>query len=118
MRGIALNKKHAPYLMFDRQVRRCKMQQLADHIASADVLVPLMSRLDKQLLQLATKAKLIIQYGVGLEAVDIPAVIYPLFLLVLSYFPRGLTKLFAFWEKHIFATFYLFFCGMKSLWSK
>ena len=68
---------HADYIsgfFLILQVKRCEVQNLAEHIASADVLVPLMSRLDKQMLQLATRAKLIIQYGVGLEAVDIPAV--------------------------------------------
>ena len=56
------------------QVRRCLPQELEDHVASADVLVPLMSRLDRRILEKASRAKLILQYGVGLEAVDIPAV--------------------------------------------
>ena len=50
------------------------MQDLAASIEEADVLVPLMSKLDRELLLLAKRAKMILQYGVGLEAVDVSAV--------------------------------------------
>lgn len=53
---------------------RCKLEELQDHIASADILVPLMSKLDTNLIKKAKRAKLILQYGVGLEGVDIPTV--------------------------------------------
>lgn len=56
------------------QVIRCPRGDLLDYIAEADVLVPLMTHLDSKLLQAAQKARLILQYGVGLEGVDIPAV--------------------------------------------
>lgn len=56
------------------QVVRCPRGDVAAHIAQADVLVPLMTRLDRELMQKASRARLILQYGVGLEGVDIPAV--------------------------------------------
>lgn len=57
-----------------RQVTRCPRRDLEQHIGRADILVPLMTRLDSSLLSKATKAKLILQYGVGLEGVDIEMV--------------------------------------------
>lgn len=54
------------------EVQQCDRVQLAAELATADVAVPLMSRLDAPLLQAASQLKLIIQYGVGVEAVDIP----------------------------------------------
>ncbi len=56
------------------QVTRCQHRDLEANIGLADILVPLMAGLDAILLQKATRAKLVLQYGVGLEAVDIPAV--------------------------------------------
>ena len=56
------------------QVTRCPRQDLESHIASAHILVPLMAALDGPLLRQATKAKLVLQFGVGLEGVDIDAV--------------------------------------------
>ncbi len=53
---------------------RCRQEDLANTIGKADILVPLMARLNPELLEQAKKAKLILQYGVGLESVDIEAV--------------------------------------------
>ncbi|KAL4418773.1 hypothetical protein ABPG77_010378 [Micractinium sp. CCAP 211/92] len=53
------------------QVVRCDRAQIPAELATADVAVPLMSRLDAPLLRAAPRLKLIIQYGVGVEGVDI-----------------------------------------------
>jgi len=49
------------------EVTSCARAAVAEHLLDADVLVPLMCRMDEPLLQAAKRAKLIIQYGVGLE---------------------------------------------------
>lgn len=56
------------------QVVQCDRAQIPAELATADVAVPLMSRLDAPLLRAAPRLKLIIQYGVGVEGVDIPTV--------------------------------------------
>jgi len=56
------------------QVTRCLRSELEAQIGSADILVPLMAALDADLLRRAGRAKLVLQFGVGLEGVDIPAV--------------------------------------------
>jgi len=43
-------------------------------LPEADVAVPLMCKLDAQLLRTAKRLKMIIQYGVGVEGIDIPEV--------------------------------------------
>ncbi len=57
-----------------RQVVRCRKEELGKHIGSADVLVPLIARLDAATLALAARARLILQFGVGLEGVDVEEV--------------------------------------------
>ena len=54
-------------------VVQCERSDLAAALADADVAVPLMSALDAGLLARAPRLKLIIQYGVGVEAVDAAA---------------------------------------------
>lgn len=56
------------------QVMRCPQSEVRNHIHEADVAVPLMCKLDAQLLRTAQRLKLIIQYGVGVEGIDIPMV--------------------------------------------
>ncbi|PSC74029.1 glyoxylate reductase hydroxypyruvate reductase isoform X2 [Micractinium conductrix] len=53
-------------------VLQCDRDQLAAALATADVAVPLMCRLDAALLRAAPRLKLVIQYGVGVEGIDIP----------------------------------------------
>lgn len=55
------------------EVVQCERGELAAALQSADVAVPLMSRLDARLLAAAPRLKLIIQYGVGVEGVDMQA---------------------------------------------
>ena len=59
-----------------KQVTRCQGEDLESNIGKADILVPLMARLDSNRLKHADKAKLILQYGVGLEGVDIQMVFF------------------------------------------
>lgn len=56
------------------EVVQCQRAQLAEAIRSADAAVPLMTGLDEGLLRSADRLKLVIQYGVGVEAIDIPTV--------------------------------------------
>ena len=44
------------------------------HIGGAHMAVPLMARLDADMLAKAHNLKVILQYGVGVESIDIPAV--------------------------------------------
>ncbi|KAL4434238.1 hypothetical protein ABPG75_000679 [Micractinium tetrahymenae] len=52
------------------EVVQCDRAQIPAELATADVAVPLMSRLDAALLRAAPRLKLIIQYGVGVEGID------------------------------------------------
>lgn len=65
--------KHAlngdPYI----DVVQCDRSQVPTEIEDADVAVPLMTQLTEALLQRAAKLKLILQYGAGVEGVDIAA---------------------------------------------
>ena len=56
------------------QVIQCDREAVAEHLADADVVVPLMTRLGAEQLALARRLKLIIQFGVGVEGIDIAAV--------------------------------------------
>ena len=53
---------------------RCPQSEVHNHIHEIDVAVPLMCKLDARLLRTAKRLKLIIQYGVGVEGIDIPVV--------------------------------------------
>ena len=56
------------------QVSCCRREEVGEHIGLTDLAVPLMARLDSQMLDSAPRLKAILQYGVGVEGVDIPAV--------------------------------------------
>lgn len=53
---------------------RCSQSEVQNHIQKVDVAVPLMCKLDAQILRTAKRLKLIIQFGVGVEGIDIPVV--------------------------------------------
>ena len=59
-------------LLQDDEVLSCPSEQVVQRGREADVLVPLMHRLEPELIG-TTKARLIQQWGVGLEGVDISA---------------------------------------------
>eukprot|EP00889_Picochlorum_renovo_P005008 jgi/Picre1/32038/NNA_007386.t1 len=52
-------------------VVQCDRDKLSQEIVDADVIVPLMCRITKDLIDKASRAKLIIQYGAGVEGIDI-----------------------------------------------
>lgn len=52
-------------------VVQAKREDVADEISSAHVAIPLMCRLDESLITKARNLRLIIQYGVGVEGIDI-----------------------------------------------
>ena len=56
------------------QVVRCAQPEIRTHLQEAVVAIPLMCKLDAQLLRTAKRLKMIIQYGVGVEGIDIPEV--------------------------------------------
>ena len=56
------------------QVKKCRRQDLANHIGSAHVAVPMMSKLDGDMLRRGRQLKMVLQYGVGVEGIDIPTV--------------------------------------------
>ena len=56
------------------QVIRCANSAIHKHLPEVDVAVPLMCKLDAKLLRSAERLKLIIQYGVVVEGIDIPTV--------------------------------------------
>ena len=53
---------------------QCDREAVGEEIVDADVIVPLMTRIDAPLLRRAARAKLILQFGVGVEGVDIQEV--------------------------------------------
>lgn len=56
------------------QVLKCGRQDLARHIGDVQVAVPMMSRLDADMLRQGKQLKLVLQFGVGVEGIDISAV--------------------------------------------
>ena len=56
------------------QVVQCRREDMGAHIGRADMAVPLMSRIDAPSLDAALRLKCVLQYGVGVEGIDIPAV--------------------------------------------
>lgn len=56
------------------QVIQCRREDVQHHIATVDLAVPLMARLDADTMDRAPRLKAILQYGVGVEGIDIPAV--------------------------------------------
>lgn len=90
------------------QVVQCERCVVGNEIADADVIVPLMSRLDATLLRRAARARLILQFGVGVEGVDIaeasgvvglaykcPSLSLPNGAVVLAGLPAAVRTLFA-----------------------
>ncbi|KAK9798534.1 hypothetical protein WJX73_010930 [Symbiochloris irregularis] len=71
--GFKLTKEACESKMPNVEVVRCRRQDLAAPIGSADVALPMMSKLDAGLLAKAKQLKLILQFGVGVEGIDIPA---------------------------------------------
>jgi len=59
-------------VLHDDDIVNCPRRRAAELGLDADVLVPLMHRLEPELIR-GTKARMIHQWGVGLEGVDIPA---------------------------------------------
>ncbi|EIE22438.1 hypothetical protein COCSUDRAFT_37061 [Coccomyxa subellipsoidea C-169] len=55
------------------EVSCCPREEVGQHIGSTDLAVPLMARLDSYMLSRAPRLKAILQYGVGVEGIDIPA---------------------------------------------
>ena len=51
----------------------CEASEVAAEAPTADMLVPLMTRVDSALISRASRLRCILQFGVGLEGVDIPA---------------------------------------------
>ncbi|MFQ5933100.1 MAG: 2-hydroxyacid dehydrogenase [Dehalococcoidia bacterium] len=66
--AVEMLRKYLP----EDDVRPCPEPQVPEHVAEADVLVPAMFRVDAEVIE-ATSARMVHQYGVGLEGVDIPA---------------------------------------------
>ena len=62
-------KKHLPSDKF--YIYNCNEEDLKNEIKNADVAVPLMSKLTSDIIKNAKKLKLIHQFGVGLEGVDL-----------------------------------------------
>ena len=58
------------------QISECSGDELQHEIRDAHVAVPLMSRLDDAMMAAAPKLRMILQFGVGLEGVDVDAVRY------------------------------------------
>ena len=57
----------------DIEVRACSRERLPEEAIDAAVLVPLMSRVSRELLVSARRLRLVMQFGVGLEGVDLEA---------------------------------------------
>jgi len=55
------------------KVSHCAMEEVDKNIHDATIAIPFMTKFTKELIQKAPKLKMIMQYGVGLEGVDIPA---------------------------------------------
>lgn len=55
------------------RVIQCDRADIEKEIVDSDVIVPLMTPLTREILQKCTRAKLIIQYGAGVEGVDMQA---------------------------------------------
>jgi phosphoglycerate dehydrogenase-like enzyme len=60
-------------LLPDEEVRVCPQKEVVSQARWAEVLIPAMTRLTPEIIQSATKLKLIQQFGVGLERVDLKA---------------------------------------------
>ena len=52
----------------------CDAAEVAQHIGDAHIAVPFMATLDEAVLSCAHQLRMVIQYGVGVETIDIAAV--------------------------------------------
>ena len=52
----------------------CDDAEVAQHIGDAHIAVPFMATLDEAVLSCAHQLRMVIQYGVGVETIDIAAV--------------------------------------------
>jgi phosphoglycerate dehydrogenase-like enzyme len=57
----------------DIDVTVCRREDIAKEIVDASVVVPLMSRIDRDLISKSRRLKLIMQYGAGVEGIDLVA---------------------------------------------
>jgi len=64
-----LLRKHLP----DDRIWCCPRSEIGEHITEAEVAIPLMSTLDAPLLKRGKRLRLIQQFGVGLEGIDLQA---------------------------------------------
>jgi len=60
-------------LLPEDDVRFCRQEEVAKQAPWAEVLIPAMTRITSRMIEAAPDLKLIQQFGVGLEGVDIPA---------------------------------------------
>ena len=56
------------------QVIRCERSEVPDRIKDVQVAVPFMARIDDATMERAPALKLVLQYGVGVEGIDMAAV--------------------------------------------
>ena len=56
------------------QVLRCERSEVPDRIEDMQVAIPFMARIDDATMKRAPALKLILQYGVGVEGIDMAAV--------------------------------------------
>lgn len=56
------------------QFERCPKAEVMKHVGDASALIPAMASINRDVLENATKLKFIIQFGVGLEGVDMEQV--------------------------------------------
>ena len=60
-------------LLSEDEVRCCRQEEVEKEAPWAQVLIPSMTRITSRIIQSAPDLKLIQQFGVGLEGVEIPA---------------------------------------------
>jgi len=65
---VEILRRHLP----EDHIHSCQTDQVHIAVADADVLIPAMCRIDTEVIA-QTSAKVVHQFGVGLEGVDIPA---------------------------------------------
>ncbi len=56
------------------QVLRCERSEVPDRIQDVQVAIPFMARIDDETMERAPALKLVLQYGVGVEGIDMAAV--------------------------------------------
>eukprot|EP01041_Mallomonas_annulata_P002992 gene2992-5865_t len=71
--GYEYTKQCLLRLGYDLDIFQTQNDALLENIENVDVLVPFMAKISPDIIRKSTKLKLIMQFGVGLEGVDIPA---------------------------------------------